>query len=364
MADREVERLKIVHILPELDLGGVERHVIWLSNELVSMGHEVLVVSGGGKLEEQLDKRVRTFHLPVYQKNPFTGAWSALRLASKIKKEGWQILHAHSRVPAWIAWWTSLLARVPWVVTCHACYSSMNPLIYKPYGRANGAISVSLAVQEHMLAFLPSRHLVIHNGIPIPGGKNELPSFPPEGQPFRLLFVGRLSEVKGIDFALEILSGLKEYPWTLDILGDGPLRKDLEVFVREHHMEERVTFHGIRNDVQSFMARSHGMLFPSKYEGLPLTLSEAVLVGTPVLASDIPENRELLGTYEGLLSLKDPAKWSMVLGHFFKGQEKIPCFDGSRIPTVGSMTQNVLDMYHSCLCPQAKHKRGEAGSGQ
>ena len=60
--------MKIVHILPELQIGGVERHVIDLSNELVKKGHEVMVISAGGQMERQLDPKVLVRHLPVHKK--------------------------------------------------------------------------------------------------------------------------------------------------------------------------------------------------------------------------------------------------------------------------------------------------------
>ena len=107
--------MKIIHILPELEIGGVERHVIDLANELVKRGHEVMVISAGGRMERQLDAKVLVRHLPVHKKNPLTGLYSAVKIARWVRREGWQILHAHSRVPAWIANWASPLARVPWL---------------------------------------------------------------------------------------------------------------------------------------------------------------------------------------------------------------------------------------------------------
>jgi hypothetical protein len=59
--------VNIIHILPEFDEGGVERHVLWLSNELAALGHDVTVVSAGGKLEARL-KGVTIVHLPVHRK--------------------------------------------------------------------------------------------------------------------------------------------------------------------------------------------------------------------------------------------------------------------------------------------------------
>lgn len=64
--------LKVMQILPEFHEGGVERHVLWLSNEMAEKGHEVLLVTKGGKLESHLDEKVKVWHLPVHAKNPVT----------------------------------------------------------------------------------------------------------------------------------------------------------------------------------------------------------------------------------------------------------------------------------------------------
>ena len=122
MDDRGVGRLKIAQILPEFEEGGVERYVLWLSNALAEMGHEATVITAGGKLEENLDPNVAVVRLPVHKKNPLTALYCAISIASRAKREGWDILHAHSRVPVWIAFWASFISRKPWVFTAHDRY--------------------------------------------------------------------------------------------------------------------------------------------------------------------------------------------------------------------------------------------------
>ena len=121
--------LKVMQILPEFHEGGVERHVLWLSNEMAEKGHEVLLVTKGGKLESHLDEKVKVWHLPVHAKNPVTAFFCAMSIATRAKKEGWDILHAHSRVPFWIAWWASCKGDVPWVATLHATFKHSRVLL-------------------------------------------------------------------------------------------------------------------------------------------------------------------------------------------------------------------------------------------
>lgn len=277
-----VESLKIAQILPEFHEGGVERHVLWLSNELAAMGHQVTVVTAGGKLEKKLDPAVRLWRLPVHRKNLLTGFYSALKIAARAKGEGWDILHAHSRVPAWIAWWAACFCSKAWVATAHARYSLNAGLA--PYRRAAGVICVSETVRQHLQGHLAGNGTVIYNGLPPTKRKWKGGSF---SENPRFLFVGRLTRLKGLDFVIEALSEFRDRTWSLDVLEDGAQRRELEAKVRDKGLGGRIQFHGFREDVEDWMAGAGCLLLPSMEEGMPLALMQAVQVGTPVLASGI-----------------------------------------------------------------------------
>ena len=278
--------MRILHIVPEFEQGGVERYVIELSKEQVSHGHQVSLATAGGKLEEELPQEVEVIHLPVQRKNLFTGLYCVYRLAQKHRQ--WDIVHAHSRVPAWITWWTSALANMPWIYTAHSTYSLNAGLT--PLKHAWGVICVSDAVRKHLADYLPERTVTLTNGIRKPCCSWEGRGFP---RHTRFLFVGRLARPKGLDTALRALGQLKERQWTLDVIGDGPQRGEWGALTAELGLQDRVTFHGFRNDAEAWMARSACLLFTSYQEGMPLTVLEALSVGIPILASDIEQLRPL-----------------------------------------------------------------------
>ena len=173
-------------------------------------------------------------------------------------------------------------------MTAHAPYSLNAGLTPLPHAR--GVICVSQAVEDHLTGRLPSLALTIPNGIRKPARLWSGQGFP---QNPKFLFVGYLARRKGLDVALRALGFLKERNWTLDVLGDGSQRKELEALVSELGLEGRVTFHGFRDDAGEWMASSGCLLFPSWQEGLPLTVIEALAVGLPILASDIEPLRPL-----------------------------------------------------------------------
>lgn len=333
--------MKVVQIVPEFDEGGVERHVLWLASELAALGHEVLVVTEGGKLEADLPLSVKVRHLPVARKNPFSGLRCALQLSRWIRREGWQLLHAHSRVPAWIAWWASALSGCPWVATAHALYS-LNAGI-APLRRADGALCVSEAVRHHLKGRLPERVSVVPNGLPPARRVWAGEGFPANP---RFLFVGRLTRLKGLAVVLEALSGLRDRHWRLDVVGDGPQREEFEALVRSLGVSERVFFAGFRDDGEAWMARAGCLVFPSYNEGMGLVALEAIRMGLPLVASDLEALRPLASG--GLVPPGDVEAWREALAAVMDGGGGSGFYD-SAVTTTAEMARAVAAFYEGIL---------------
>jgi glycosyltransferase involved in cell wall biosynthesis len=107
------------------------------------------------------------------------------------------------------------------------------------------------------------------------------------------LFVGRLSEEKGIRFLLEAWLNLRDVP--LRVVGDGPLRHELEVFVHSHNLP--IEFLGFldRSALLPILRGGYSLVFPSLwFEGMPMTVLEAMAAGTPVIASRIGGMPEII----------------------------------------------------------------------
>ncbi len=336
--------MKILHILPEFEEGGVERHVLMLAGQQKEAGHDVFVVSAGGKLDSQLAKGVTHFNFPVHRKNPVIGFYCAVLLNSLVKKNTIEVIHAHSRVPAWIAMFTSRLAGVPYIVTAHAFFSTQAGWIYVPYRRAHKVICVSKAVQTGMKNCFSENTVVIRNGMPVVKS-SWLGS---GGTTIKFLFVGRLTQLKGLQDIIEILPEVNG-DWLLDVLGDGPLRPQLEEMVKSLDLNKKVIFHGFRNDPDAWMQRSDCLLFPSYIEGMPLTLARAIQIGLPILASDIEPVCEMSLSREGLLTPGDPAAWKDAIERFLATKQSPADFDSSAIPTIQHMTQEVLKVYKTAI---------------
>ena len=344
LKETEGKIFTVAHMLPELEEGGVERHVLMLSGQQQKDGHEVYVVSAGGKLVSQLANGVRHVRFPVHRKNPFVGIYCAVRLASFIRRKKIDLIHAHSRVPAWITMFTSKISRKPYIVTAHAYYSNQAKWIYLPFRKANSVICVSKSVQNGMVNCFSENTVVIRNGLP--AAENTWKGS--GGSSINFLFVGRLTQLKGLQDILKILP-LVQNSWKLDILGDGPLRGQLEEMVKSLKLEEKVTFHGFRDDPDVWMEKSDCFLFPSYIEGMPLTLARAIQIGIPVIASDIDPIGEMALGKKGLVKPGDLTSWKNAIEMFFVTRKSPADFDKNAIPTIFQMTQEVQSVYESVI---------------
>lgn len=107
-----------------------------------------------------------------------------------------------------------------------------------------------------------------------------------DGEPVRLIATNRLAELKGYPELFDACAAL-ERPWRLDVVGDGPLRAELEDQVRSLGLADRVTFHGFQTNVTDRLIAADIFVNPTCHpgEGLPFVNIEALAAGTPVVTS-------------------------------------------------------------------------------
>jgi len=113
--------------------------------------------------------------------------------------------------------------------------------------------------------------------------------------PANILFVGRLTEQKGVDTlfcALKELIGKGISHISITLVGDGPLRSRLEKMANDLGITEYVRFIGGTNDMVQYYRNSHILVIPSNWEGLPLVLLEGMACGLPIVASDLEGIKE------------------------------------------------------------------------
>jgi glycosyltransferase involved in cell wall biosynthesis len=345
--------MNIAHLLPELEEGGVERLVPMYANGQSRLGHRVTVVSNGGKLESLLSDSVSHIKLPVHKKNPLSIAKCAIGLASVVRRENVSIVHAHSRMPAWVCFFAKqLVPGVKFIYTAHARFPSLNHSTW-PILRADGITCISRSVLDSLKTWLPPQKniQVIYNPMP----ENAI-RWQGSGDTAKkhLFFAGRISKIKGLLTLVKSLKSVQNKNWALDVLGDGPLKPQLKELVREAGLEDRITLHGFRDDVPEFISRCDLCLCPSLDEGFGLILLSALMSGTPVLASDIPATRELTslaGENPGgeLLPPGDAGAWTDAIERFLSGELSPSLGLTIKLPAPDETVRQMTDFYEEIL---------------
>lgn len=169
----------------------------------------------------------------------------------------------------------------------------MAPLIRRVWRQARAVVANSQGLRQLAHAFEPEVRIgIIPNGVD--GARFAVPKR--SWSPARLLFVGRVVHQKGLDVLLEALAGVKDRTWRLAIVGDGAQREPLRLRARQLGIGDRVEFQGWLGGeaLLEAYARANLFVFPSRHEGMPNAVLEAMSAGLPVVASSIAGNEELV----------------------------------------------------------------------
>ena len=249
---------------------------------------------------------------------PFFLIAGSLALRRAVRAQAPDVLHVHWIIPQGLM---ALMAapRVPWVVTTlggdlYALTAGPARALKRMVLRRARAITVMNEEMRSIVVGLgvdPDRVRVLPMGVDMSRVVEPVPAH--ERAPGRMVFVGRLVEKKGVGVLLTALGHLPAaLDWSLDLVGDGPLRAELEAAARP--FGERITFHGQQSatDLARILAGAQVAVFPSvrarsgDQDGLPVALLEAMAAGTPVVASDLPGLAEAVGGDEPAGVLAQP----------------------------------------------------------
>lgn len=162
---------KILQVLPRLDTGGAERVVIEITEALTGLGHVSVIACDGGVLSGAAQRAgAEIVTLPLASKSPFTMRRNAARLVKLIKERNIDLIHGHSRAPAWSALWAARRAGIPYVTTYHGTYNENAPF-KRRYNAVMAAGDRVIAVSRFIGGLVQSRHGVGPERLRIiPGG--------------------------------------------------------------------------------------------------------------------------------------------------------------------------------------------------
>ena len=120
------------------------------------------------------------------------------------------------------------------------------------------------------------------------------------GNSKKFLTIGRFTPLhKGIDLLIEAfnLIAKKNNEWHLDIVGEGAEESTFRRLIKEHQLEDRITIHPFTNQIQEYYSHAQIYVLSSRWEGMPLVLVEAMAHGLPIISSDLPVSKEIMGDF-------------------------------------------------------------------
>ena len=121
-----------------------------------------------------------------------------------------------------------------------------------------------------------------------------------EGNSHRFLAVGRFShQHKGFDLLIEAfhIFAQQNTDWKLDIVGEGVEEELYRSLIQKYHLENRVFIHPFTNNIQEYYSKAQVYVLSSRWEGFGLVLVEAMVHGLPIVSSDLPTSKEILGDF-------------------------------------------------------------------
>ncbi len=143
--------MKILMCAMALDIGGAETHVLELSRALRSMGHDVTVASNGGVYVRELEAcNIKHVKIPLHTKMPTGVTKSYFALKKLIKKEKYDIVHAHARIPAFVCGLLQPVLKFRFVTTAHWVFD-VNALWRKIAFWGEKTVAVSEDIKQYLI---------------------------------------------------------------------------------------------------------------------------------------------------------------------------------------------------------------------
>jgi glycosyltransferase involved in cell wall biosynthesis len=293
---------RVLHVINQLGPGGAETLLSDLAAAGPAHGFTMELASLFAPIDwyaDALRERGVPVHVLGYRLNGVVRPLA--NLIRLIRRERPDVVHAHlPQAELLCAAARPLFPRTAFVTTLHSVqngpmHGAWRPIRITALSAFDRHIACGEVVREAHLAWAPrfaARTVVIRNGAAAPASEGV--ALPPEAaRPF-LLFLGNLKPAKAADVLVEAVA-LAPAAWPVLVVGTalkgGPEAEQLAARVRALGLEDRIHFLGRqpRELAMALLARAGAMLLPSRWEGMPMTVIEALQVGTPVVATPVGE---------------------------------------------------------------------------
>ncbi|MDD5031628.1 MAG: glycosyltransferase [Patescibacteria group bacterium] len=307
------KKIKIIHIIPTLDLGGAEKLLVDIVKNLDKEKFEskVVCLKRFGFWGMELKREGIPLILAGGDKK--LGLFVFLKLVKILKKEKPDIIHTHLFGADIFGRLAGRLAGVKVIVSTEHNLNYQESFLKKilkksTAGLATSVIAVSRAVKDYAVKFEGAdrnKTEIIYNGVEAKRFLNKNRDYHNEKKEIVVGSVGRLTKQKGFDGLITALAKTDKKVKCF-IAGDGAERKRLEKLIKKLNLSGRVELAGWQKDVSEFLNSLDIFVLPSRWEGFGIAILEAGLAGLPVIASGVDGIKEIIEDgQDGLLFGKE-----------------------------------------------------------
>lgn len=286
--------MKIIHVIPNLNVGGAETMMKNLIIEQANAGHNVMVVAFY-QSDSSIRKALEAIGIEILFVDKKQGF--DFSIISKLKRifnnERPDVIHTHLYVLPYV-FLSSGKRRI--VHTIHTVAEKersgiavyLTRIIY--HSRRVTPVAISDEIRKSISQFhdiQENKIPVVLNGSPISNYyKKQSYAIPDK---VRIVHVGSLIPLKNHELMIEVANMLKKnnVNFKMEFAGAGYLKEKLQEKVCNLGLEDCVEFVGLKDDISLFLKDADLFIFPSQYEGVPMSLIEAMASGLPIIASNV-----------------------------------------------------------------------------
>jgi glycosyltransferase involved in cell wall biosynthesis len=328
----------IVYLNSAADVGGGEKWMLALADGLDHARYaSAFVVASEGRFADEA--RRRGYPVTVIDLTRLVSPWVVLALVRHLRRARPDLVHTagarasfYGRIAAWLAGVPAVVSSVHTSIGDYEV-AAWRRWIYLALDRATVPIARRLiATSEAVAAELVARRQAPRDKIvTIPNRPDPRALVPTReradvrhdlgARPDEALIgvVARLTEQKGVADFLDAVAHLARRPgWRAVVVGDGPLREKLEARARRLGLEGHCRFAGTRTDLGDLLAALDLVVVPSRSEGLPYLVLEAMMAGTPLVATGVGGIPEVLvdGVHGVLVPPRAPARLASAIAGY------------------------------------------------
>lgn len=301
---------RVLHVIESLGVGGAEKLLVTILNELPGYELHLIVLSKPDTLRTSIPAHVKVTYCEFRLNRQILGMRRFLK--KYIRENKIDIVHSH-------LYWANIVARLatPKKITLfnhiQAISSAASYQVDKKswwlekwtYKKRHHIIAVSKEVLDDFDKWIKIKgpSTVMYNIIDEKYFKGQ-PKTDFTGEGLRLVAVGNLRWQKNYPYILEAFKNMPAGV-SLDIYGEGGLRAEFQAIIDRDHLAIRLC--GLRDNLEAILPTYDAFIMCSLYEGFSLGLMEAMACGLPALLSDIPVLKEAGGDAARYFSLDNPA---------------------------------------------------------